>query len=131
MVTSRFDWQSRTVIRSIQSFLVPAIALATIGAAVRPAAGQSQASTGQVSGRAFDSSGAVMPGVTVTISGADTGVHREVLTNERGLYVIPLLPTGSYELSAALWGFLSVKRPGLEVTVGSAVTVDLPMRVEG
>jgi hypothetical protein len=96
-----------------------------------PAAGQSQASTGQVSGRATDASGGVMTGVTVMISSAETSVRREVLTNERGLYVISLLPAGSYELSATLPGFRSVKRTDVQVTVGSTLTVDLPMLVEG
>ena len=96
-----------------------------------PATAQTQASTGQVSGRAVDSSGGAVRGVTVTVSGTETGVRRSVVTDDRGLYVIPLLPAGSYELLAALPGFQAVKRTSLSVTIGAAITVDLPMLVDG
>ena len=122
-------WRARTLIR-LTAWIVLVVACAITVATASSAAAQSQASTGQVSGRAFDSSGAVMPGVIVTISSLDTGVRREVVTNGRGLYVIPLLPAGLYDLSGTASGFRSVTKPGLRVTVGTALTVDLPMLIE-
>jgi hypothetical protein len=96
-----------------------------------PADGQSQASTGQIAGRVSDSSGAVMPGVVVRISSAATGIHREVSTNDRGIYAVPLLPVGIYVLSAERRGFQSVTYEALVVTVGATLRRDLTMRPGG
>ena len=64
-------------------------------AAVWPAAAQSTAINGSIEGVISDESGAVLPGVTVTVTNLDTGDTRVVVTNESGLYRAPLLPLGS------------------------------------
>ena len=107
-------------------FAVACLALAVFADAAH---GQSQASTGQIAGRVFDASGAVVPGVTVAIANEATSTRREVVTNAEGLYAFPLLPIGTYELTAKLTGFLSVREPGLHVTVGSSLRRDLTLQV--
>ena len=64
-----------------------------------------QTPTGQISGRVTDTSGAVLPGVDVTVTQTSTGLVRSAVTNETGQYVIPSLPLGPYRLEAALQGF--------------------------
>ena len=59
-----------------------------------PAAAQSTAINGSIEGVVTDESGAVLPGVTVTVANLDTGDTRVVVTNESGLYRAPLLPLG-------------------------------------
>ena len=71
-----------------------------------------QLSTAQLSGRIADESGAVLPGVTVTVTQTATGLTRSVTTDEKGTYVLPNLPTGPYRLEAALQGFARTRRPG-------------------
>src|SRR5262249_25966406 len=75
--------------------------------------------TAQISGSAHDQTGAVLPGVEIQVTQTDTGIMREALTNETGLYVLPNLPIGPYRLEASLPGVctytptrnvLSVKR---------------------
>ena len=50
-----------------------------------PAFAQSQGANGAIEGTVSDSSGGVLPGVTVTITNVDTGAERSVTTNEKGL----------------------------------------------
>ena len=57
-----------------------------------PAFAQSQGANGAIEGTVSDSSGGVLPGVTVTITNVDTGTERAVVTNDKGLYRAPLLP---------------------------------------
>ncbi len=92
---------------------------------------QSQATTGQITGRAVDAQGGVLPAVNVTVTNPATGFSRSVATNAEGLYTIPLLPPGTYEVSAVLTGFQTVRRTQIPVTVGSSVTVDLRLGVAG
>ena len=91
--------------------------------------GQSQATSGQITGRVVDPSNAVLPGVTVRISNAATGFSRETLTNGEGAYTAPLLPSGTYDVTAELQGFRTAKASNVSVTVGSNVTVNLTMQV--
>jgi hypothetical protein len=94
------------------------------------AAGQSQATTAEINGRVTDAQGAVLPGVTVTATAPATGYTRSVITNEEGLYTLPLLPPGQYELMAELAGFGSSKR-SVPLTVGATVTINPQLQVAG
>ena len=49
--------------------------------------------TAQISGTAKDQSGAVLPGVEITVTQTDTGIARAAVTNETGSYVLPNLPS--------------------------------------
>ena len=57
--------------------------------------------TAQMSGTVRDESGAVLPGVTVTVTQTNTAVVRTAVTDESGAYVLPNLPTGPYRLEAS------------------------------
>ena len=69
--------------------------------------------TAQISGTVKDQSGAVLPGVEVTVTQMDTGISRATVTNETGSYVLPNLVTGPYRLEAALPGFRSFVQIGI------------------
>jgi hypothetical protein len=88
-----------------------------------------QTPTGQISGDVVDESGAALPGVTVTAQGTATGLSRNSVTNSDGHYVLPLLPSGTYDLTAELSGFQPFRRQNVVISVGSDVTVRIPMRV--
>jgi Carboxypeptidase regulatory-like domain len=100
-----------------------------MAAAASPARGQSQATTGQIAGQVVDSSGSVLPGVTVVIAQDATGFTRETTTDEQGFYRAILLPPGAYRVTAKLAGFQDATASDIQVTVGSIVTVNLPMTV--
>ncbi len=83
-----------------------------------------QVSTGQVSGRVTDSSGAVLPGVDVTVTQTDTGLVRSAVSNDTGQYVIPSLPIGPYRLEASLQGFRTFVQSGITLQVNANLVVD-------
>lgn len=88
-----------------------------------------QTPTGQISGSVVDDSGASLPGVTVTAQSQETRITRNAVTSVGGLYLIPLLPSGTYDVTAELAGFQTFKRPSVVVNVGSDVTVRIRLRV--
>src|SRR3984893_3873039 len=78
---------------------------------------------GAITGRVIDVSGAVLPGVTVTITNTGTGVTTTATTNETGNYTVPYLTPAEYTVSIALVGFRKVVRT-VELRVGDRVAVD-------
>ena len=96
---------------------------------VVPAAAQS--ATGTIDGTVVDQSGALLPGVTVTLTEADTGAQRVAVTDANGLFSAPVLPVGVYNLTAELAGFLTQKQPEIKLTIGQTVTLRIEMGVSG
>jgi hypothetical protein len=84
-----------------------------------------QLSTAQLSGRVTDESGAVLPGVTVTVTQTDTGLMRNVVTDETGTYVLPNLPTGPYRLEAMLQGFRTYVQTGIVLQVAATPSLNV------
>ncbi len=103
--------------------------LAVVALLSSSALAQSQATTGEVRGTLTDTTGAVVPGATVVLSDASRGVSRSVVTASDGTFVAPLLPPGTYDITATLAGFQPLKNKGIHVTVGSQVTVNMVMKV--
>jgi len=103
-------------------------AFLTIALAV-PAFAQSQAANGSIEGTVKDSSGGVLPGVTVTITNTDTGAERSVVTNESGLYRALLLPLGAYRVVAELQGFKKYEESGIRLSAGQTATVNVTLGV--
>ena len=61
--------------------------------------------TAQISGTVSDSTGAVLPGVEITVTQTDTGISRTALSNETGAYILANLGLGAYRLEGVLPGF--------------------------
>jgi hypothetical protein len=76
-------------------------------------------STAQVSGTVKDQSGAVLPGVEVTMTQTETGLTRNAITDETGSYALTNLPVGPYRLEAMLPGFRSYVQTGIVLQVSS------------
>src|SRR5688500_11932408 len=85
--------------------------------------------TAQMSGTVRDESGAVLPGVTVTVTQTDTGFARSVVTEGSGGYIIPNLPLGPYRLEVSLSGFRSYVQTGIVLQVGATPTVNAVLAV--
>src|SRR5712691_6576193 len=90
---------------------------------------QSLAAGGAIEGTVTDESGAVLPGVNVTIRNTATGIIRETHTDAAGVYRAPLLPVGTYEVTATLTGFATTKRPNLTLAIGQVLHADLTLKV--
>ena len=90
-----------------------------------------QLSTAQLSGRVTDESGAVLPGVTVTVTQADTGFTRSDVTNGNGSYVLSNLPPGPYRLEVALAGFRTYVQTGIVLQVAASPVINAVLAVGG
>src|ERR1041385_6106201 len=74
-----------------------------------------QISTAQRSGKVTDTSNAALPGATVTVTQADTGAVRSVVTEADGSYLISNRAPGPYRLEVALQGFRTYVQTGIEI----------------
>jgi hypothetical protein len=81
----------------------------------------------QISGTATDQTGAVVPGVEVTVTQAETGVKRSVVSDSAGLYEIPNLPLGPYRLEASKTGFRTYVQTGIVLQVGSSPVIPVTL----
>ena len=90
---------------------------------------QSTAINGTIEGTVKDEQGALLPGVTVTVTNIDTGEQRVVVTNESGLYRAPLLSLGTYRVSAELQGFKKFEQTGVSLRAGQTAVIDVGLSV--
>src|SRR5205085_6239079 len=86
-------------------------------------------STAQVTGTIKDQTGAVLPGVEVTMTQSDTGFKRSAVTDETGSYVLPNLPIGPYRFEAALPGFRTYVQTGITLQVNSNPLINAALQV--
>ncbi len=85
------------------------------------------AQTAELNGKVTDQSGAVLPGVTVTVTQTATGLTRTVVTDGDGSYVFSSLPTGPYRLEASLQGFRTYAQTGIVLQVGGTPTLNVAL----
>jgi hypothetical protein len=102
-----------------------------LAAAVSPAAGQTQITTGVLQGTVVDTSGAVIPGVDVEARNADTNLLRTAVTDREGRFVILQLPPGRYTATFKISGFATMVQEDIAITVGEAVTLNITMKISG
>jgi hypothetical protein len=83
--------------------------------------------TASISGRVVDQDGAVLPGATVSVTNTATGATRDTVTNGEGLYSVPALTPGTYNVKAALAGFAPQTQDRVEVLTGANMAVELKL----
>src|SRR5437660_12364044 len=88
----------------------------------------SQGSTGRILGSITDQTGAVIPGVAVTIRDVDRGTSRTLITDEAGIYNAPNLLPGTYTLRMERAGFATVERQNIKLEVGQDIRIDVALR---
>ncbi|MGE0815301.1 MAG: carboxypeptidase regulatory-like domain-containing protein [Vicinamibacterales bacterium] len=110
----------------MRSRLVWMLAIAALVAA--PLAGWAQQTTGNLRGTVTDESGAVLPGVTVTLRGPNVAGTPSTVTNEQGVYRFPNLPPGTYSITVELAGFATSAQTGIPVALGG--TADVPVQMK-
>lgn len=94
-----------------------------------PPPAHAQAVSGTILGFVKDSSGGVVPGASVTVLNTGTGFTRTVVTDARGEYNAPLIPTGTYTVSAEIAGFKKVSKTNVLLGVDQKVRMDLVLEV--
>ena len=88
-----------------------------------------QLPTATILGVAKDSSGGVLPNVTVTVKNVDTGLTRTVKTSDDGEFRVPELPVGRYEVKGEHAGFKIVTRQGITLEVTQQAVINLDFQV--
>jgi hypothetical protein len=87
--------------------------------------------TGTITGTVADSTGAAIPGATVTALNTQTNFKKTVTTNGAGNFSAPSLPFGEYTVTAEAPSFAAATTKTLTLNVGSTVNVNLSLAVAG
>ena len=117
----------RTARYTFAKFATTILALIVLGQCLVLA----QTSTATISGVVRDTSGALIPGVSVVAKHIESGSTRAVVSNETGSYRLPLIPVGPYEISTDMPGFKPQVRRGVNLSVAQEAVVDLTLEVGG
>ena len=84
---------------------------------------------GSVTGIVRDSTGASVPGASITITNKTTGLTQSAVSNETGAYTITNVQPGSYDVKVSLQGFKEFLQTDVPVTVGEIARVDVSLQV--
>src|SRR5260370_11797632 len=87
-----------------------------------------QGSSATLSGTVEDTNGAVIPGVTITVTNNGTGAQRKPATNAEGYFVVPLLPPSRYQITAQNKGFTTVRIPEVVLNVGDQKALQIQLK---
>ena len=104
------------------------LALALLLAAAGAAESQS---TSTLNGRVLDQENAVLPGATVVATNQATGVTRTTVSNAEGVYYLPGLEPGTYNVATDLAGFAAATRQGVTLGVNATITIDFRLALAG
>jgi hypothetical protein len=111
---------------SMRRLMLMMLLVAALGAAAA-----AQETTGTITGTTSDQTGAVLPGVTVTLKNTGTGLARTVVTNDAGSYTASALSIGGYEVTFELSGFQTVTTRGITLHVNDRLQIDGHLSVGG
>jgi outer membrane receptor protein involved in Fe transport len=89
----------------------------------------SQFTVAQLNGAVRDESGGAVKNATLTLRDNATNAVYRTTSNDSGLYVVPNLPPGEYELTVAYTGFATSVHKGIKLNVGQTATVDIDLKV--
>jgi hypothetical protein len=94
-----------------------------------PHAAKAQVIHGSIYGQVTETTGAVVPNATITVTDTSKGTSVQVTTNESGEYLVPNLIPDTYAIKASATGFGSVDEPGIQVSADTSQKVDLKLTV--
>jgi len=89
--------------------------------------GSAQTVSGTLRGTITDANGAVIPNATVLVRNKETGLERTVTSSNEGLYNIPFLPIGNYEVTATRTDFNKVTRADVVVSLNETTVVSITL----
>jgi hypothetical protein len=87
------------------------------------------AQTSSINGVVTDPSGAVIPGVQITVTETTTHLTRTVTTNTSGFYVVPTLPAGLYSVRAQKEGFQASVQKGIHLDPAATVGINIALKI--
>jgi carboxypeptidase family protein/TonB-dependent receptor-like protein len=105
--------------------------LIALGLGASPALGQSRSSSADLTGTISDPSKSPIRGASITATNSAVGMARSAMTDASGVYRIPLLPPGVYEVKIELNGFSTQIKKDVTLTVGQILTLNFEMALGG
>ena len=111
------------MMRGVRGFLLVA------GILLLSAVSANAQAIGSIFGKVTDSTGGVMPGVTVTVTGSGLQQPLVAVTGSTGTYQFPNVPIGTYSVAFELEGFKKAVRPNIVITSGFQAPVDQKLEV--
>jgi hypothetical protein len=106
------------------------IAVAALALMLGTGLAHAQVTTGSITGTVTDASGAVLPGVTITLSGDRLiGGPQTQVSDENGVYRFDRLAPGAYSVKFELQGFRTVDRPDVRISAAFVATINGKMEV--
>src|SRR6266516_390591 len=109
--------------------LVVAVLAACLLASSAFAQGGGASTTGSINGKVADSSGGVLPGVTVSVTSPSLMGVQSAVTDTGGNYRFPSLPPGTYMVQFELPGFNTLKRTDIVISMGFTAAVNVELAV--
>jgi Carboxypeptidase regulatory-like domain/TonB-dependent Receptor Plug Domain len=106
-----------------------AVVVILVAGVLTPVVIHAQVSGATLSGTVTDASNAAVPNASITIRNIETGISRDVITNDAGFYNAPNLSPGVYEVSVSAPGFSKVVHSNLTLTVGAQQVLNLSLQV--
>lgn len=114
-----------TALKKSASGMVLFLVLWTVGGSLLLA----QIRSGTITGLVTDSTGAVVPGASVTVTNEDTQVSQKFVSDAAGEYVSPYLEPGRYTVTVESKGFSVFRQIGTVLTAGQRVEVNAKLQV--
>ena len=90
-----------------------------------------QTNLGRLAGTAFDTSGAVLPGATVTATNVGTNAVQTTTTSSSGAFLFPQLTPGTYKVTIELSGFKTATFSNIVVNVGQEYSITAKLEIGG
>lgn len=102
---------------------------ALLGLMAASGAALAQQGSAELRGRVLDAQQSALPGATVVARNQDTGMFRQVVSNQDGTYFLSDVVPGLYEVSAELTGFKRYARRGVRLEIGKTATLDITLEL--
>src|SRR5712692_3407740 len=107
----------------------PRLLLCLAAVCLVPTIGWSQEFRSTISGRVVDAQSAVVPSVKLTATQVETGARYETVSGADGLYTLPFLLPGSYQVAAEAPGFKRYIREGIQISSNERVPLDITLEI--
>ncbi|HEV2273638.1 MAG TPA: carboxypeptidase regulatory-like domain-containing protein [Acidobacteriaceae bacterium] len=118
------------MIRELRKFIALLSLLMVFGVLGKAPALHAQAvAIASVTGRVVDQAGAVVNGAQIKMTAVDTGIVHNVVTNTDGIYTVPNLPIGAYQLEVTAPGFQTYVQSGIRLQVNDNVQINVSLTV--
>ncbi|MGH9844602.1 MAG: carboxypeptidase-like regulatory domain-containing protein, partial [Blastocatellia bacterium] len=90
---------------------------------------KAQTSSATLQGAVTDPQGQVIPGAKVSVQSPATGLQRQAVTNEAGLYVVNFLPVGGYNVTVEARSFKQARLENITLEIGQTRALDVALEI--